>query len=126
MSHQHETVAREVTLMPLCVEGEQHKHPSGIPGGDEHDDRGRPESDGVRDESAANRKLEHWVGSDKNLRPFFISFCNLLQKGNSGIVCVGGGGGYYTRLLGKIERTLNHQICILFLHVDMSNPFHFL
>lgn len=78
--------------MPLCVEGEQHKHPSGIPGGDQHDDRGRPESDGVRDESAANRKLEHWVGSDKNLRPFFISFCNLLQKENSGIVCVGGGG----------------------------------
>lgn len=42
--------------------GEQHKHPSGIPGGDQHDDRGRPESDGVRDESAANRKLEHWNG----------------------------------------------------------------
>lgn len=95
MSHQHETVAREVTLMPLCVEGEQHKHPSGIPGGDQHDDRGRPESDGVRDESAANRKLEHWVDSDKNLIPFFICFCNLLQKGNSGIVCVRGGGRVY-------------------------------
>lgn len=81
LSHQHETVSREVTLMALCVVGEQHKHPSGIPGGDKHDDRGRPESDGVRDESAANRKLEHWVGSDKNLRSFFISFCNLLQKG---------------------------------------------
>lgn len=63
MSHQHEIVAREVTLMALCVVGEQHEHPSGITGGDQHDDRGRPESDGVRDESAANRKLEHWVGS---------------------------------------------------------------
>lgn len=102
--------------MALCVVGEQHKHPSGIPGGDQHDDRGRPESDGVRDESAANRKLEHWVGSDKNLRPFFISFCNLLQKGNSGILY---GGGGYTRLLGN-------QTLYTFLHVDMSNPFHFL